>query len=106
MPSQTIEFSTSWVVSNFSHLLDRNCNHVAPSFIISQNFSPFNHRLIDAYIELNVEDFEEEQWSGFSTYVNFKSYFSEPITVWFQISFLNNRDKVKSANHKSNCKLL
>ena len=98
MPSQTIEFSTSWVVSNFSHLLDKNCNHVAPSFIISPNFSPFYHRLIDAFIELNVENFEQEQWSGISAYVNLKSYFSEPITVWFQISFLSNNSKLISAS--------
>lgn len=102
MPSQTIEFSTSWVVSNFSHLLDKNCNHVAPSFIISPNFSPFYHRLIDAFIELNVENFEQEQWSGISAYVNLKSYFSEPITVWFQISFLSNNSKLISASLQKN----
>mgnify|MGYP007002808580 CR=1 FL=1 len=89
MSLQIIQFSTRWNVSEFAKFLSKDNNHVPSSFIISENFSPFCHKLIDAYIELKFNNFNEEQWSNISAYVHFKSYFKEPIPVSFKICFWN-----------------
>ncbi len=87
METQIIQFSTRWNVSEFAKFLSQDCNHVPSSFIISENFSPFYHKLIDAYIELAFDNFNDEQWSGISAYVHFKSYFIKPVPVTFKICF-------------------
>ncbi len=84
---QIIKFSTYWRVSEFVKFLPKKYNYTPPLFIISENFSPFSQKLFDAYIELDFENFLEEQWKSISAYANFKSYFSEPIQVSFKICF-------------------
>lgn len=101
MTSQKIKFSANWPVSNFVTLLSKQCNDFPPPFIISKNFSPFGHILIDAYIELRFEKFNDDYWSSISAYVNFKSYISQPIPVTFKICFWDGNSRVAKGKGKN-----
>lgn len=96
---QRIEFSSRWEVNRFVSVLSDKSNHIVPPFIVSPNISPFSRRLLDAYIELSVDDFSaQSSWSKISTFVNFKSYFCQPISVSFNITFRgpHYQDKITS----------
>ncbi|KAH9408433.1 hypothetical protein TYRP_012108 [Tyrophagus putrescentiae] len=100
---QRIEFSSRWEVNRFVSVLSDKSNHIVPPFIVSPNISPFSRRLLDAYIELSVDDFSaQSSWSKISTFVNFKSYFCQPISVSFNITFRgpHYQDKITSYEHQ------